>query len=104
MSGARVLAVAIGAVFFVIGIVFAIAAGGALHFPWLPSLLLGTLIVITAVAEPVYGALVGRPPLSDSWRPTGEKFVDPASGKPVEVWFDEATGERKYVDVGERKH
>ena len=104
MSGARVLAVAIGAALFVIGLVFGIASRGALHFPWVPSLLLGTLIVITAVAEPVYGALVRRPPLYGNWRPTGEKFVDPASGKPVEVWFDEASGERKYVDVGERKH
>ena len=104
MSGARALAVAIGAALFAIGLVFGIASGGALHFPWVPSLLLGTLIVITAVAEPVYGALVRRPPLHGNWRPTGEKFVDPASGKPVEVWFDEATGERKYVDGGERKH
>ena len=28
---------------------------------------------------------------------TGERFVDPATGVPVQVWFDAARGERRYV-------
>jgi hypothetical protein len=31
-----------------------------------------------------------------SLRPTGERFVDPTSGKMVEVWEDPATGVREY--------
>ena len=28
---------------------------------------------------------------------TDERFVDPETGKPVQVWFNAATGERRYV-------
>jgi hypothetical protein len=72
-------------------------------FPGIPALIVGCVLVVTAMFEPVYGKLVSRPPLSGAWRPTGEKFVDPTSGKPVEVWFDPATGERRYVDRGENE-
>lgn len=30
------------------------------------------------------------------WESTGERFVDPTSGKLVEVWFNPKTGERDY--------
>jgi fatty acid desaturase len=31
------------------------------------------------------------------WRPTGERFVDDATGRTVTVHIQDATGERKYV-------
>jgi hypothetical protein len=31
------------------------------------------------------------------WQRTGERFIDPTSGEPIEVLFDPATGERRYV-------
>jgi hypothetical protein len=31
------------------------------------------------------------------WQPTGERFVDPNTGVPVEVYFQPATGKRVYV-------
>lgn len=31
-------------------------------------------------------------------RPTGERMIDPTSGKTIEVWEDPATGEREYRD------
>ena len=31
------------------------------------------------------------------WQPTGERFLDPSSGMPVEVYFQPATGKRAYV-------
>ena len=31
------------------------------------------------------------------WVATGERFVDPASGEPVAVFYQPATGERRYV-------
>jgi hypothetical protein len=34
--------------------------------------------------------------VSESSQPTGEVFTDPASGKPMRVWYNEATGEREY--------
>jgi len=33
------------------------------------------------------------------WRATGERFVDPASGKTLEVYFDPRNGESHYVEV-----
>jgi len=45
-----------------------------------------------------YGAARGRP-AGPAWRETTERFVDDASGRPVSVWYNEATGERRYVDI-----
>lgn len=32
-----------------------------------------------------------------NWQPTGEQFIDPATGQPMEVEYDADTGERRYV-------
>jgi hypothetical protein len=29
-----------------------------------------------------------------------ERFVDPTTGVPMQVWVDPATGERRYVPLG----
>ena len=43
-----------------------------------------------------------RPQRPDSrWQATGERFVDPASGRLVQVYYDPASGERSYVEVGQ---
>jgi hypothetical protein len=33
---------------------------------------------------------------SDVAQPTSEVFTDPASGKPMRVWYNATTGEREY--------
>jgi hypothetical protein len=33
------------------------------------------------------------------WQRTGERFVDPQSGKQIEVLYDAASGERRYREV-----
>jgi len=38
-------------------------------------------------------------PSNGNWQRTGEKFLDPSTGDPVEVMFDPRTGERRYVDA-----
>jgi hypothetical protein len=60
-------------------------------------LILGALIAITAALEPMYGQANGRPS-GGSWQATDERFVEPETGKLVTVWFDRATGERRYVE------
>jgi hypothetical protein len=35
----------------------------------------------------------------DRWQSTGERFVDPTSGRLMEVRYDPETGERDYVEV-----
>ena len=40
----------------------------------------------------------GEPhPPEPRFRPTDERFVDPTTGVPMQVWIDPATGERRYV-------
>ena len=34
------------------------------------------------------------------WQPTGERFLDPNTDVPVEVYFQPATGKRVYVRTG----
>ena len=36
------------------------------------------------------------PPRIGSWQATGERFLDPGSGKFVQVYFNSDTGERHY--------
>lgn len=33
------------------------------------------------------------------WQPTGERFVDPATGRLMEVFYNPATGERDYRET-----
>lgn len=68
--------------------------------PFWPFFLLALLILASALLEPLYGRLVGRSGLGHgAWRPSGERFIDPETGRLVEVWFEPSTGERRYVAV-----
>jgi len=59
-------------------------------------MIVGVVVLVTAAIEPIYGR-PGTRPHDGQWRPTDEKFVDPETGKLVTVWFDSASGERRYV-------
>lgn len=92
--GWRSLAVTIGTLMAAGGVaLWATGAGPAL-------LIMGLVVLVTVLVERGYGHLT-RVPLGGNWRPTDEKFVDPESGELVTVWFDPASGERRYV--GERQ-
>jgi hypothetical protein len=41
------------------------------------------------------------PPAGARWEQTGERFEDPATGETMEVQYDRASGERRYVLMGE---
>jgi hypothetical protein len=58
----------------------------------------GVLIVVGTLYERVrYKALErGRP--GPGWHATGERFIDDTTGKPVTVYVEATTGERKYVE------
>jgi hypothetical protein len=40
------------------------------------------------------------PPASARWERTEERFEDPATGETMEVHYDRASGERRYVRAG----
>ena len=90
----RDLALIAGVLMGVGGLVLLVVGAGPV------LLIFGVLIVITAVLERTYGA-PSRRPLGPNWRATDERFVDPETGRLVTVWFDPATGERRYVAEGE---
>ena len=90
-SGWRGWALTAGVLLAICGIALWAAGGG-----WM-LLILAAIVIVTALLEPIYGR-AGPRQLGGNWRPTDERFVDPESGKLLTVWFDPATGERRYVD------
>lgn len=78
---------------------FTAAVLGAVMDPavW-PTLVVATIMLCGILFERRrYGA--ARPePVEGGWRETSERFIDDASGRPVTVWYNDATGERRYVD------
>jgi hypothetical protein len=93
IGGWRRWSIGAGTLLTLCGIVLWMAGGGFV------LLIVGAIAMVTALAEPIYGRAEARP-FGGTWRPTDEKFVDPESGELVSVWFDPATGERRYVDDG----
>lgn len=41
------------------------------------------------------------PPAGARWQRTAERFVDPTTGDTMEVYYDPASGERRYLREGE---
>jgi hypothetical protein len=66
------------------------------HAPGWQALTVGAIVLIGTLFERWRYRRLENPPLAP-WQRTGEKFIDPSSGKPVEVMFDPRTGERRYI-------
>jgi hypothetical protein len=81
----------------------ALLIGGAFsmmsHQPELTTWLLVVGGALTAGT--VFERVIYKPLLSDrpgrGWTGTGERFVDPETGKTVDVFYNAASGERRYV-------
>ena len=81
----------------------ALIAGAAIAVVVMPALwpmslefgVFGLLVIVGTLFERRYR---GRKAGLD-WQPTGERFIDPTSGKLVEVRTDPKTGARAYVTV-----
>jgi hypothetical protein len=86
--GLGVLALLLGAV---------LVAQGSAAIGGLQLILLGAAIVLGVILE---ARRYRRRSAAGRWQPTSERFVDPTSGRLMEVEYDPDTGERRYVDVG----
>lgn len=77
----------------------ALAAVGVLPAFWGVLLWLaaqfGILYVALRFERTRYKAIIDTAP--PGFAPTPERFVDPETGTPVQVWFNAETGERRYV-------
>ena len=94
----RAVILAIGALMMLGGLLIA-ATGAAGPALWLFAV--GMLLVIGTVFERVfYKPLVNRAP-GPGWTDTGERFVDPETGKMVKVLYNASTGERQYVALND---
>lgn len=87
-------------------VVAAIAFAGALAGTlvdvavW-PSLVATGLLLFGVAFERVRYGAARRRPAGASWQETPERFIDDETGRPVTVWFNPASGERRYVDSGD---
>jgi hypothetical protein len=61
-------------------------------------LLLNGLVVLAAIVFE-RGRYRPRRQGGERWEDTGERFIDPTSGRLIEVRFDPQTGKRDYVEV-----
>jgi len=76
----------------VVGVVL---LGAGVPSPGWNLLVMGAVLLLALLFERwrYRGAASG----SGRWHPTEERFVDPESGEVMEVQFDPATGQRRYV-------
>jgi hypothetical protein len=81
-------------------ILFAVLTG------WPRFLVAGYLVIngVILIAGLLFERHRYKPPVdraTGDWQPTGERFIDPASGQVLEVRYNAKTGERDYVPVKE---
>ncbi len=93
----RVLVALIGLGLIGGGVYLIIAAPPKIFVPGAVDIVVGILIFGGLFFEPHYRGRVSR--TGGNWQPTGEKFIDPGTGKLVEVDYDPQTGEREYRDA-----
>ncbi len=67
-----------------------------LWWPGIQLLLIAALIFIGTAFEN-WRYRKGAGPVGARWQKTDEKFADPISGEEMEVQYDPASGERRYV-------
>jgi hypothetical protein len=91
----RLLAIVQGcaAIALAVLLVLWIFAGWSL---WPSLLAVGAVLVVTLLERARYKPIASKPP--PGWQATGERFIDPETGKSVTVYYDPKSGERQYVN------
>ena len=69
--------------------------------PWGAQILTSGVVLLLAMLLERWRYKNRNASIEGDWQRTGERFVDPASGKHVEVLYDLKSGERRYRDIGE---
>lgn len=81
---------------FALALACCVVAAAAGQAPWGPALGLAVVVLLILFERSRYA---GGPKSAalEPLTPTGERFIDPATGTPVQVWTN-AHGERAYVE------
>jgi len=82
----------------VFGLVFLLCLWGAAqgNAPWGAPIVFGVLLAALVFERQRY-ASHAEGSVREPLHPTRERFIDPATGRPVQVWTN-ARGERRYVE------
>jgi Flp pilus assembly protein TadB len=89
----RAVVIAVAAILVCAGI--ALLALG-LHMPGWQLLIAGLVVLLGTLFERWRYRHISKS-ADDEWQRTSERFLDPATGEPVDVLFNPRTGERRYV-------
>jgi hypothetical protein len=92
----RSVLLGLGCVLLAVG-VFHLFTGGA---SGLPMTVWGLVLVLAVVFER-WRYRERKQTGSGEWQATEERFVDPESGRLMQVFYQPATGERRYVPVND---
>jgi hypothetical protein len=93
----RAVVLALGAIALAAGVLLIVMGARG---PGINLLCVGAVIVLGTVFER-WRYHNSAPPAGARWERTGERFADPTTGETMEVLFDRASGERRYVREGE---
>ncbi len=85
-------------VLLVAGGVIVIHASGSVGWPAAVQLLLGGIVLLFAMLFEARRYRAGEVSKTGAWEPTGERFVDPTTGRLTEVRYNPQTGEREYIE------
>jgi hypothetical protein len=89
----RTVVIAAAAILACVGIGLVVCG---VYAPGWQALAIGVIVLIGTLFERWRYRHIEAPPMG-YWQRTGERFIDPSTGEPVEVMFDPRTGERRYV-------
>ena len=78
-----------------------LCSSGLAHAGGVQTLVGGTIILIGTLFER-WRYKNRNADARGNWQPTGERFVDPGSGRNVEVLYDPESGERRYQTTSDR--
>ena len=93
----RTIVLALGVIGVAAGALLLAAAGA--RGSGISLMCVGAMIVLGTAFE--RWRYHNAPPAGASWERTGERFQDPATGETMEVQYDRASGERRYVPLHE---
>jgi hypothetical protein len=92
----RTLVLAVGCIAVAGG---ALLVGAGARAPGIYLMCIGAAIVLGTAFE--RWRYRNSAPAGARWERTGERFQDPATGEAMEVQYDRASGERRYVRMDE---